>query len=58
MTNGDKIRAMSNDEWAERINDSLRYHCLYCVNMIGDKKCKETGCVSGILEYLNQEVTA
>lgn len=59
MTNGDKIRQMSNEELAQNIISSCKY-CL--VHLNGDDK--KTGCagmqgfacIEGIKAYLDMEV--
>lgn len=51
MTNGDRIRQMSNEELAEIINCSP---CLRCKNI--GKKCHEDfDCIEGIKAYLDME---
>ena len=54
MTNGDKIRKMSNEEIA-RLFDGNCHYCLNYINCDGDlKKCEE-GCIAGIKAYLDME---
>ena len=48
MTNGDKIRQMSNEELAEVLN----YECEWCMQ---GKYC-DTSCREGIKAYLDMEV--
>ena len=48
MTNGDKIRQMSNEELAEVIDKP----CDYCLS----ENCATTLCVEGIKAYLDMEV--
>lgn len=51
MTNGDRIRQMSNEELAEILNGN----CTYCsFNEDGD--CGFKGCKNGIKAYLESEV--
>ena len=53
MTNGDKIRQMSDEELAEFINstDPHGYMCRYCVT----ENCKNQTCCAGVLAWLKQE---
>lgn len=54
MTNGDRIRQMSNEELA-RLFDGNCHYCLNYINCDGDlKKCEE-GCIEGIKAYLESE---
>jgi len=57
MTNGDKIRSMSNEELYEVIW-TVEY-CRYCSKRMENYCNRTTGqsCKDGILEYLNQEAT-
>ena len=55
MTNGDKIRQMSNEELAKLLDGN----CHYCEDYIfcdGDLKKCEQGCLEGIKAYLDMEV--
>jgi len=47
MTNGDKIRGMTNDELAEMIKKINNEACILCQKIYS---------TSGVIEYLNQEV--
>lgn len=52
MTNGDRIRQMSNEELTDIINCSP---CLRCINI--SRKCHgEFNCIEGIKAYLDMEV--
>jgi hypothetical protein len=52
MTNGDKIRQMSNEELANIINCSP---CLRCIKIAG--KCYgDFDCIEGIKAYLDMEI--
>lgn len=53
MTNGDKIRQMSNEELAEFIN--VTSPCVMCVNNVEDEKCNGM-CITSIKAYLDMEV--
>ncbi len=53
MTNGDKIRQMSNEELASYINGEINYTCNACIHKgipVCNEKCKE-----GIKAYLDME---
>jgi hypothetical protein len=55
MTNGDKIRQMSNEELAKLLDGN----CHYCEDYIfcdGDLKKCEQGCLEGIKAYLDMEI--
>lgn len=54
MTNGDRIRQMSNEELA-RLFDGNCHYCLNYINCDGDfLRCQE-GCIEGIKAYLESE---
>lgn len=53
MTNGDKIRQMSNEELAITLGEKMP--CNMC-NFIGDVHCRECDCKEGIKSYLDMEV--
>ena len=52
MTNGDRIRQMSNEELAEMLNGNCSY-CRWGLEL--NSKC-ETSCKEGIKAYLESEV--
>ena len=52
MTNGDKIRQMSNEELADIINFSP---CLMCIKT-GERCHGEFNCKEGIKAYLDMEI--
>ena len=52
ITNGDKIRAMTNEEIANMIKEGTCANCAY-----RQDDCTDITCEEGILEYLNQEAT-
>lgn len=55
MTNGDRIRQMSNEEIARLFEGNCHYCLNYIKNYDGDfKKCEE-GCIEGIKAYLDME---
>lgn len=54
MTNGDKIRGMSNEELAEFIRDKVSI-CFCCV-YDGKGECVTRECKEGIKSYLDMEV--
>ncbi len=54
MTNGDKIRQMSNEELAEFIRDKVS-NC-YCCAYDDMNGCATHGCKEGIKSYLDMEV--
>lgn len=56
MTNGDKIRQMSNEELAEWLNKKFAFNiaCEICVYDIKDE-C-DYKCIEGIKAYLDMEV--
>jgi len=56
MTNGDKIRSMSNEELAIYL-DTVGYGCNFCIGERNDDACRARNCTDNIIEYLNQEVT-
>ena len=49
MTNGDKIRSMSDEELADVMQGQCAY-CTYRLNRCADKECKD-----GVYEWLKQE---
>ena len=55
MTNGDKIRAMSNEELAELFK-KREAECCFCTDYV-DGACLNIYCKDGVMAYLNQEVT-
>ena len=55
MTNGDKIRQMSNEELAEFMGKHI-VACDICTYEDLDK-CRKNACKSGIKAYLDMEVT-
>ena len=62
MTNGDRIRQMSNEELAEVLCD-VRNCCRYCIGKyerFGEFDCSvivnNTNCIEGIKAYLDTEV--
>lgn len=52
MTNGDKIRQMSNEELVELFNDK----CKCCKFNFFSKDCEENTCITGIKAYLDMEI--
>jgi len=52
ITNGDKIRTMTNEEIANMIKEGTCANCAY-----RQDDCTDITCEEGILEYLNQEVS-
>ena len=52
MTNGDKIRQMSNEELAKVIVTS----CVHCAYGIASDNCYHRECKEGIKAYLDMEV--
>lgn len=52
MTNGDKIRKMSDKEFVIAIGFSCE-RCVYC----NWKNCDEESCLDGNIEWLREEVT-
>lgn len=56
MTNGDKIRQMTDEELADKLVDKLNYRCAVCA--YHNAKCETTFCVclEGVLNWLKQEV--
>ena len=57
MTNGDKIRAMSNEELAEVILETRGriLFCEYCKYDDETSNCKQGACGEGIKAYLDME---
>ena len=51
ITNGDRIRKMTNEELAEMLHKGYCENCAY-----RQDDCTDITCEEGILEYLNQEV--
>ena len=50
MTNGDKIRSMSDEELAER------FYMFLCVHFLDDKvECKDDGCRKCWMKWLREE---
>ena len=60
MTNGDKIRAMTDDELAEEICVRLSEDCLMCPVLQADcpvwDETKNVECKDAMLDWLEQEV--
>lgn len=56
MTNGDKIRAMSNEELADSILNTNICYCDYCIYDCNGRECMENTCKKGIKAYLESEV--
>jgi hypothetical protein len=57
MTNGDRIRSMSDEELAELINRHWCYCCGYVVDDFGNcNSPAEKSCEESILEWLKKEV--
>ena len=54
MTNGDKIRQMSNEELAEKINNEPCSCDLWAYN--GTTNCHLDDCEEGIKAYLDMEI--
>ena len=52
VTNGDRIRQMSNEELADMLNG----HCEFCVCAMQLGPTCETSCGTGIKAYLDMEV--
>ena len=52
MTNGDRIRQMSNEELAEMLSGN----CEFCVSATELGTTCKTGCKEGIKAYLDMEV--
>lgn len=52
MTNGDKIRQMSNEELADMLNGN----CEFCVCALQLGPTCETACEEGIKAYLDMEI--
>lgn len=56
MTNGDRIRMMSDKELAEFMETIfITFKCKYCSCKKDDEKCKKTYCVDSRREWLEQE---
>lgn len=53
MTNGDKIRQMSNEELTRMLDGD----CHWCKYHIYDINCRDMSCLEGIKAYLDMEVT-
>ena len=53
MTNGDRIRQMSNEELAEHVMIKPCEICMYYENR---QECETKPCKEGILAYLESEV--
>lgn len=51
MTNGDRIRSMSDEELAEAMRTSKDHMCHFCRN----KYCTLEDCRKGYLKWLKQE---
>jgi hypothetical protein len=51
MTNGDKIRAMSDEELAKKLR------CDSCLYQDMKSECESSECVHGILAWLRKEVS-
>ena len=58
QTNGDRIRAMSNEQLAEYVHGQFK-GCAFCIHYDFQEtqaKCKPSNCKQGILEWLQSEV--
>ena len=56
MTNGDRIRQMSNEELVEDILNSDFCSCDLCIYECSGRECVENACKEGIKAYLESEV--
>ena len=56
MTNGERIRSMSDEELADFLDDVPGNVCECCSREQYDEKCESIACVDGIIEWLKQEV--
>ena len=54
MTNGDRIRQMSNKELAEWIRNKIS--TCHCCAFDDTRECFENYCITGIKAYLDMEV--
>ena len=52
MTNGDRIRQMSNEELVELLDGN----CHWCEYGVYDRNCRDLDCRKGIKAYLDMEV--
>lgn len=55
MTNGDKIRSMTDEELAKWIESTEFFECNMCVHLIGSSECKEENCIKAAFDWLKQE---
>ena len=56
MTNGDRIRQMSNEELADNILNSDFRSCDLCIYECSSRECLESTCRESIKAYLDSEV--
>lgn len=54
MTNGDRIRNMSNEELAEMLKKTET--CYWCNYYVNGENCRDVPCIEGIKAYLDMEV--
>lgn len=55
MTNGERIRLMSDEELASFLEGLPAHGCACCSCDDDDAKCEKTDCEDGIIEWLKQE---
>ena len=56
MTNGDRIRQMSNEELAEGMINADFTYCDWCMYECGEGDCLNRSCKNAIKAYLDMEV--
>lgn len=57
MTNGEKIRSMTDEELAEFLDEDASYTCLICARRDAKDSCVNYECKNKVLEWLKQEVS-
>lgn len=55
MTNGDKIRNMTDEELAKWIESPGFFECEMCVHLLGSAECTVENCIKAALKWLKQE---
>lgn len=56
MTNGDRIRAMDDEELAHWLNDEANYTCNICIRQNEKSSCYDYSCDECVAKWLKQEV--
>ncbi len=56
MTNGERIRNMTDEELAEWLDNEASFTCNICIRENEKSSCADYMCVEGVAKWLKQEV--